>query len=119
MTPTVEPWGSSSLWDGSVVQPQKELSTSVSANKDALNHKITVTYNGGGGQQLIKDIQVRTMLNGGQAGVSSLGKNKGDSLVIQGTNKTDRIQAAVWFMDNSSYMIFDQNFTENKSPMPA
>ncbi len=116
-TPTVEPWVSSSLWDGPVVQPQKELSTSVSANKDALDHKITVTYNGGGGQQLIKDIQVKTIQHGGKVGVSPLGKNKGDSIVIQGTNKTDRIEVAVWFMDNTSYKIFDQNFSENKSPL--
>jgi hypothetical protein len=115
MTPTLEPWVSTSLWDGQVIQPQKELSASISGNKDALNHKITITYNGGGGQQLIRDIRIRTILAGGQVGVSSLGKNKGDSIVIQGTNKTDRIQAAVWLMDNKTYKIYDQNFTENRS----
>jgi hypothetical protein len=119
MTPTLEPWVSSSLWDGPVIQPQEELSASVSANKDALNHKITVTYNGGGGQQSIKDIQVRTILDGGKVGVSSLGKNKGDSIIIQGTNKTDRIEAAIYLMDNKTYKIFDQNFTENRSPVPS
>ena len=119
MTPTLEPWVSSSLWDGQVILPPKELSASISGNKDALDHKITVTYNGGGGQQLIRDIQVRTILAGGQVGVSSLGKNKGDSIIIQGTNKTDRIEAAIWLMDNKSYKIYDQNFTDNKSPMPS
>ncbi|MFH0966399.1 MAG: hypothetical protein V1862_01785, partial [Methanobacteriota archaeon] len=119
MTPTLEPWVSSSLWDGPVIQPPKELSASVSGNKDAIDHTITVTFNGGGGQQLIRDIRVRTILDGGQVGVSSLGKNKGDSIVIQGTNKTDRIEAAIWFMDNNMYKIYDQNFTENKSPMPS
>ena len=114
-TSTTEPWVTSSLWDGSIMQPPKELGASVSADKDALTHKITVTYNGGAGQQLIKDLQVRTVLAGGKVGVSTLGKNKGDSIIIQGTNKTDRIQAAVYLMDNKIYKIYDENLSVNRT----
>jgi hypothetical protein len=101
-----------SIWDGPVAELPKELSASISADEDAITHEITVTYNGGGGQHLIRDMQVRFLPDGGQAEVRTLGKNKGDSVTVQGTRKTDRVQAGMSLMDGRSYKIFDRNLTE-------
>jgi hypothetical protein len=105
---------SSGIWDDPITQPQKELSASVSADKDSITHLITVTYNGGGGQQLIKDLQVRFIIDGGLPEVRQLGKNKGDSVSVPGSNKTDRVQVGLSIMGGKSYKIFDQNLTDKK-----
>ncbi|HWQ66743.1 MAG TPA: hypothetical protein VN372_07715 [Methanospirillum sp.] len=107
---------SSSTWNDPVTQPPEELSASVSADEDAITHQIFVSYNGGGGQQLIKDMQVRFLMNGGLIEVRQLGKNKGDSVIVQGTNKTDRVQVAVSIMGGKSYKIFDRELNERYNP---
>lgn len=103
---------SSSVWDGQVTQPPKELSASVSADEDAITHQITVTYNGGGGQQLIKDLQARFLMNNGQVEVRPLGTKKGDSVSVQGTDKPDRVQVVVSIMGGNTYKIYDMVLNE-------
>lgn len=107
---------SSSVWDDSVSQPPKELGASVSADEDAITHQITVTYNGGAGQQLIKDLKARFLMDNGQVEERTLGTNKGDSVTVQGTNKTDRVQVAVSIMGGNSYKILDKVLNE-KNPV--
>ena len=107
---------SAPIWNDPVSQPPKELSATVSADEDAMTHQITVTYNGGGGQQLIKALKVRFLMADGQVENRPLGSNKGDSVTVQGTNKPDRVQVSVWFMDGTSYKIFDKVLNE-KNPV--
>ncbi len=105
-TPVPEP-AEPSVFDQPVSQPPDELSVAVSADKDPVYGTITVTFDGGLGQDLIQSMEVRADLSDGQIIEMPLGTGKGDEVDINGTRGTDRVQVAVTFMNGDSYKILD------------
>lgn len=121
-TPSVsEPTQTSvpSLFDGPVTQPPAELDVSVSIQKDPVYSNITVIFDGGKGQDLVKSIQVRTTLSTGEIVENQLGKKKGDENNIPGTRGADRVQVVVTYMTGDSYFIIDKVVGQNQGGIPA
>lgn len=116
-----------SIFDGPVTQPPDELSVSVSAQKDPVYNQITVVFDGGKGQQLLKDITVRVTASDGTVTDLPLNTNRGSEAEFAGTKGTDRVQAAVSYQNGQSYLIFDQTLgtvrapevTQTKAPTPV
>jgi hypothetical protein len=111
--PTVTP----TIWDETVSQPPADLAVSISVDKDQIYYTITVTFNGGAGQSLIKNMQVRFVSSDGKEEIKPLGSRMGDSVEFNGTDRNDRIQVAVWYMTGASYLIYDQK-VGFQPPMP-
>ncbi|MDD1727539.1 MAG: hypothetical protein LUQ50_00540 [Methanospirillum sp.] len=107
-TPEPTQKASPSLFDGKVTEPPAELAVSVSAQKDPVYSNITITFDGGKGQDLIQLIQVRTTLETGEVIEQQLGKKKGDEIAITGTRGLDRVQVMVSYMNGNSYLVMDR-----------
>lgn len=98
----------SSLFESPVSEPPLDLVVSVSARKDPVYHTITVTFDGGKGQQLLKSLTVRVTDSEGKVTEVPLGTNKGDEVEIAGTNGDDRVQVVAAYKNGTSFHIHDQ-----------
>jgi hypothetical protein len=114
---TTTPVPIATIWDEPVSHPPADMTISISVDKDQIFYTITVTFNGGAGQSLVKEMQVRFVSSDGKEEIKPLGKRKGDSVEFKGTNQDDRIQVAVWYMTGDSYLIYDQK-VGFQPPMP-
>lgn len=122
-----EPDIGTSNFDGSVVQPPDDLTISVSAQKDPVYNQITVVFDGGKGQQLVRDITVRVTTSDGMVSEQPLDVKRGSEAVFSGTKGNDRVQVAVNYKNGESYLIFDQivgqirapEMTETPTPAPV
>lgn len=84
-------------------EPTDEMPTSyqvtVSAQKDPINHLITVTFDGGMGQENVKEIKVTVTRSDGEPETQTMtrpsGKSlsTGESVEFAGTAQPDRIEA--------------------------
>jgi len=114
---TTTPAPAITIWDEPVSQPPADLAVSISVDKDQIYYTITVTFNGGAGQSLVKEMQVRFVSSDGKEEIKPLSSRKGDSVEFKGTNQDDRIQVAVWYMTGASYLIYDKK-VGFQPPMP-
>jgi len=110
-TETITP----SLFDRQVGEPPAELGLSVSVQKDPVYSNITITFDGGKGQELVQSIQLRTTLTTGKVIEQELGKQKGDEITIAGTKGADRVQVAVMYMNGDSYIILDKTVGQERA----
>ena len=104
-----------SIFDGQVTQPPAELDVSVSIQKDPIYSNITVSFDGGKGQDLVQSMQVRSILSTGETADHQLGKKKGDEISIPGSRGSDQIQVAVTFMNGDSYFIIDKKLDPDRA----
>lgn len=126
--PTQEKIEEPSIFDGTVTQPSDELRVSVSAQKDPVYNQITVVFDGGKGQQLLRDITVRVTTSDGTVTELPLDVLRGSEVEFTGTKGNDRVQVAVDYKNGESYLIFDRivgqvraaevTQTETATPVP-
>lgn len=102
------------IFDQPVSKPPDDLTIVTSIRKDPVYSTITVRFDGGKGQDLIKALPVRTTLSTGEVIEQELGKNKGAELSIQGTRSSDRVQVAVILMNGDSYHLTDMMVEQNR-----
>jgi len=114
-TQTPAPEQTLSIFDNPVQIPPDGLDVSISVRKDPVSDMITVTFNGGKGQQMLKSTDIRFESSNGTFTTIPLGINRGDEVVIQGTKGSDRIQAVAYYKDGSSYHILDIMLGPNRA----
>jgi hypothetical protein len=68
---------------------------------------ISVVFDGGKGQYLVKSAQVTLYRSDGQVITENLGIKKGDLVKLQGTKQTDRIVAYVSEVNGQTYKVAD------------
>ena len=90
-----------------VTAPSNDLHISVSVSKDTVYKGITITFNGGLGQNLVQQIDVLVMLSDGSSFEYELEPRIGAAVVTDGTNGTDRVQVGVTYVNGDVYKIID------------
>lgn len=68
---------------------------------------ISVVFDGGKGQYLVKSAQVTLYRSDGQVITENLGIKKGDLVKLQGTKQTDRVVAYVSEVNGETYKVAD------------
>jgi ABC-type Fe3+-hydroxamate transport system substrate-binding protein len=68
---------------------------------------ISVVFDGGKGQYLVKSARVTLYRSDGQVLNENLGINKGDLVKLQGTRQTDRVVAWVTEVNGKEYKVAD------------
>ncbi|MBN1167418.1 MAG: hypothetical protein JXA44_09865 [Methanospirillaceae archaeon] len=104
VTPEVLP---PSIWDEPVSQPPADISVSITVAKDQIFNTITATFNGGFGQGLVSDIEVRVIMSDGRDEIQKLLPEMGNSVDFVGTSHKDEVMVAVWYKNGQSYKISD------------
>lgn len=102
------------IFDEPVSKPPTDLAITTSVRKDPVYSTITVRFDGGKGQDLIKTLLVRTTLSTGEVIEQELGKNKGAEISVNGTKNSDRVQVAVMLMNGNSYHLSDMMVEQNR-----
>lgn len=91
-----------------VTMPPGQSVTIQVNEKDPIDATITVIFSGGGGQIATKDILVRVTRADGEVIIKHLAAEKGDTVEIQGTKDTDRIEVYVTLNTGVTYKVIDQ-----------
>jgi hypothetical protein len=112
---TSEQANRSGIFDQPRSDPPADLAVSITAQKDPVYSTITVTFDGGKGQDLVQNILVKTTLSTGESREQTLGKNKGAEITGNGTRGSDRVQAAVTFMTGETYLVTDTRLEQNRA----
>jgi archaellum component FlaF (FlaF/FlaG flagellin family) len=83
--------------------------------KDSLHKTIDVTFAGGAGQVQVKSIDV--VYSGGDGGslTKQLLPEKGNTVTLQGTDQTDRVQVYVTLFNGKRYMVVNQTAPYQKA----
>jgi archaellum component FlaF (FlaF/FlaG flagellin family) len=83
--------------------------------KDSLHKTIDVTFAGGNGQVQVKSIDV--VYSGGDGGslTKQLLPEKGNTVTLQGTDQTDRVQVYVTLFNGKRYMVVNQTSPYQKA----
>jgi hypothetical protein len=80
---------------------------SVIVQEKAYDATISVVFDGGKGQYLVKSARVTLYRSDGQVLNENLGINKGDLVKLQGTRQTDRVVAWVTEVNGKEYKVAD------------
>ena len=94
-------------YQGPVTNPPTDLHVFVNIDKDSINKAITTTFRGGPGQNIVHKIDVIVVRSDGSLYESTLESRVGASVIVDGTNGTDRVQVVVTYMNGESYKIID------------
>jgi len=96
------------IWNEPVSQPPDDLSISTTVQKDQIYDTIIASFNGGLGQSLVSDIQVRVITSDGRDEIQHLAPDVGATVSFVGTTENDEVMVAVWYMNGNSYKISDE-----------
>ena len=94
--------------------PPTDLKVSVSAQKDPLSNIISVTFDGGFGQDLVSSVLVGVTLSDGRVETQKLPATKGSTITFKGTTGMDVVEAVVSYMNGESYKIYHESLQNLK-----
>lgn len=84
--------------------------------KDPITDGVRVTFSGGPGQRVLKELQVTLSRSDGQVLTGIIPPRQQESVTLQGTSGDDRVEVFAVYYSGSSYRIYDQILKErNKS----
>jgi hypothetical protein len=107
--------GTVSLTTGPTQVPPAGLGVTVDAERDPITSIITVTFQGGDGQYGVRELAVTLTRSDGTVETKSLGHlERGASITLQGTPKTDRIEVTANYYTGASYKVVDRIFEYKK-----
>jgi len=107
--------GTVSLVTGPTQVPPSNRIVILDAERDPISSVVTVTFKGGAGQYGVREIAVTlTRSDGSQESKTFKPNAIGDGVTIQGTQKTDRVEATTYFYTGEQYKILDQIFEYKK-----
>lgn len=115
VTITPETENKTNIFDQSPIDPPADLAVSVTAQKDPIYSTIVISFNGGKGQDLVQALNTQTTLSTGEIIENSLGKKKGDEVVVNGTRGSDRVQVTVTYMTGETYLVLDTKLEQNRT----
>jgi hypothetical protein len=104
-----------SLTAGPTQVPPANLALIVDVERNAISHDITVTFQGGDGQYGVRELVVTLTRSDGTVETKSLGHlERGSSITLKGTDKTDRVEVTANYFNGDTYKIVDQVFEYKK-----
>ncbi len=109
------PSGSVSMTTGPTQVPPANRVIILDAERDPISSKVTVTFRGGAGQNGVREIQVTLTRSDGTRETKSFKPDAiGSGVTLQGTAKTDRVEATTYFYTGEQYKILDKIFEYKK-----
>ena len=96
------------LFDLPLSSPPSDLMVSVSTDKDPIKHTITVRFDGGSGQGVVRSVVVCVTFSDGSAKIQDLRPTSGSTITFEGTKDTDVVEAVVTYMNGASYKILSE-----------
>lgn len=95
--------------------PPSNRVINLEAERDPISSLVTVTFRGGKGQSGVREIQVTLTRSDGNVVTKSFKPDTvGSGVTLQGTQKTDRVEATSYFYTGEQYKIIDQIFEYKK-----
>ena len=89
--------------------PPDNLAVSVSAQKDPIYHTISVTFNGGPGQQIVSSVLVGVTFSDGHVETEELSAISGSTITFEGTEGMDVVEVVVSYMNGEYYKILHES----------
>ena len=88
---------------------------SIDVERNAISHDITVTFQGGDGQNGVKELLVTLSRSDGTVETQSFKPTyRGTSITLKGTEKSDRVEVTANFYSGETYKIVDKVFEYKK-----
>ena len=84
---------------------------SIQVNKDPLNQKITVIFNGGRGQGAVRGMEATVHRSDGTSETKVLDSRMGAEAVFAGTRGTDKVSVQARMTNGETYRFFEQSIT--------
>ena len=110
-TPGASPVAAPTFTAGPTQVPPAKLAVILDAERDPITSEITVTFKGGAGQFGVSNILVTLTRSDGQVQTRSFKPTTaGSGVTLQGTTKTDRVEATATYYSGEHYKIMDQIF---------
>lgn len=107
--------GAVSLTTGPTQAPPANRVIILDAERDPISSKVTVTFRGGAGQNGVREIQVTLTRSDGTLETKAFKPDAiGSGVTLQGTAKTDRVEATTYFYTGEQYKILDKIFEYKK-----
>jgi uncharacterized Zn finger protein (UPF0148 family) len=97
-----------SLVPGPVRFPPSDLMIYTRVEKDLVYDGVTVTFEGGPGQTVVKDILFRLIRSDGQVLESTIMPDKNNEATLQGTRKADRVEVIAIYDSGQQYTLIDE-----------
>jgi hypothetical protein len=95
--------------------PPSNRAIVLDAERDPITSIVSVTFKGGAGQFGVSQIQVTLTRSDGSSETKSFKPDTvGSGVTVQGTSKTDRVEATAYFFNGEQYKILDQIFEYKK-----
>ena len=87
----------------------------IDVEKNAISHDIIVTFQGGAGQYGVGELLITLTRSDGTVETKSLSHlERGSSITLKGTEKTDRVEVTANFYNGETYKIVDKVFEYKK-----
>ncbi len=102
-TPALPPY----LQKGPVDTIPPEKRVSVTIRRDQITPEITARFDGGNGQQQVREIQVKLTRSDGTSETKTLEAKVNAEIKFQGTKGVDRVEIRVSYLDGTSYRLSD------------
>jgi zinc-ribbon domain len=110
-TPGASPVAAPTFTAGPTQVPPAKLAVILDAERDPITSEITVTFKGGAGQFGVSNILVILTRSDGQVLTGSFKPTTaGSGVTLQGTPRTDRVEATATYYSGEHYKIMDQIF---------
>jgi len=107
--------GSFSLTAGPTQVPPSNLALIIDVEKNAISRDIIVTFQGGSGQYGVKELRIKLSKSDGTVEEQSLSRlERGSSVTMKGTDKTDRVEITAYFNNGETYKVEDKVFEYKK-----
>jgi hypothetical protein len=109
------PAGTFSLIAGPTEVPPSNLGLIIDVEKNAISRDIIVTFQGGNGQYGVKELRITLSKSDGTVDEKSLSHlERGSSVTLKGTDKTDRVEITAYFNNGEKYKVVDKVFEYKK-----
>jgi hypothetical protein len=106
---------STTLTAGPTQVPPGKFALVLDAERDPISHVVTVTFKGGAGQYGVSNILVQLTRSDGQVLTQNFKPASiGSGVTLQGTEKTDRVEATATYYSGEHYKILDHIFEYQK-----
>jgi hypothetical protein len=107
--------GTFSLTAGPTEVPPSNLALIIDVEKNAISRNIIVTFQGGSGQYGVRELRITLSRSDGTVEEQSLSHlERGSSITLKGTDKTDRVEITAYYNNGESYKIVDKVFEYKK-----
>jgi len=117
--PNLENSEKNGLFDLPLSSPPSDLMVSVSTDKDPIYHTITVRFDGGSGQNVVRSIVVGVTFSDGRTETQELTPTKGSTATFKGTSGFDVVEVVVSYMNGASYKILTEAVGFLRAPIDS